>query len=255
MRGNRLWLDVVELWSGSIPACAGEPSGGTHWTTVTTVYPRVCGGTMENHGMITVMAGLSPRVRGNQYADTRQRGSGRSIPACAGEPNVPRPRARRHTVYPRVCGGTAQLLHQRLPLGGLSPRVRGNQDGCDDSDVGERSIPACAGEPGGVCWLRSAVRVYPRVCGGTNLTSFSTGTGSGLSPRVRGNHNHLSQRTNGQRSIPACAGGTSYGSIKPPGVTGLSPRVRGNHPFNVELKVPVGSIPACAGEPAPRRRH
>ena len=73
----------------SIPACAGEPG--------------------------------SPR------SSTEAVGDG-SIPACAGEPFEGSPGAESTTVYPRVCGGTFQLLT-------------------------------------GV--LHACHRVYPRVCGGT----------------------------------------------------------------------------------------
>ena len=55
---------------------------------------------------IAIMAGLSPRVRGNPpRGGIGVRNSG-SIPACAGEPwpTLPEPVIGR--VYPRVCGGT-----------------------------------------------------------------------------------------------------------------------------------------------------
>ena len=51
-------------------------------------------------------AGLSPRVRGNR----------KEVKASA--PQIP--------VYPRVCGGTAELADYPMEARGLSPRVRGN---------------------------------------------------------------------------------------------------------------------------------
>ena len=70
-------------------------------------------------------------------------------------------------VYPRVCGGTFYRYCTRLPLPGLSPRVRGNQCECECLIPRAGSIPACAGEPiddeGRHCFCG----VYPRVCGGT----------------------------------------------------------------------------------------
>ena len=81
-----------------MPTAAPAPS---------TVYPRVCGGT---HTIITPFlrtAGLSPRVRGNPAADLKVSAAVGSIPACAGEPRRQRRNARRSSVYPRVCGGTA----------------------------------------------------------------------------------------------------------------------------------------------------
>ena len=74
------------------------------------------------------------------------------------------------------------------PDNGLSPRVRGNPPARPVSASPPRSIPACAGEP-----LRRpapipAPRVYPRVCGGTELKELLRAEAKGLSPRVRGNH-------------------------------------------------------------------
>ena len=115
----------------SIPACAGEPVG-----LLRTARRRR-----------SSRPGLSPRVRGNRTTARRLDGHGRSIPACAGEPGSDARRKVLRRVYPRVCGGTG-LLADLLPiLQGLSPRVRGNPQEASTRQQGERSIPACAGEP------------------------------------------------------------------------------------------------------------
>ena len=74
----------------------------------------------------------------------------------------------------------------RLPLG-LSPRVRGNLLLGLIDFAGERSIPACAGEPSPAAPAGVAGGVYPRVCGGTPGMTEHDAEQSGLSPRVRGN--------------------------------------------------------------------
>ena len=51
------------------------------------VYPRVCGGTRLTRSVADL--------------------GGRSIPACAGEPDMPPDESELGVVYPRVCGGTA----------------------------------------------------------------------------------------------------------------------------------------------------
>ena len=106
VRGNRETAANRLSQEGSIPACAGEPCAFTPFTTSSTVYPRVCGGTPPNTSVWWRTRGLSPRVRGNRPQIHGSSLCQRSIPACAGEP----PRAtrwRRPTaVYPRVCGGT-----------------------------------------------------------------------------------------------------------------------------------------------------
>ena len=95
----------VEL-SGSIPACAGEPSPGRAEPAPLQVYPRVCGGTMSDQDQPASLGGLSPRVRGNRRGTpSTYRWTG-SIPACAGEPRWTPSQGTASRVYPRVCGGT-----------------------------------------------------------------------------------------------------------------------------------------------------
>ena len=148
VRGNRR---VKLRWNrshGSIPACAGEPSRASILPPMATVYPRVCGGT----------ALLAGQAEGDKP----------SIPACAGEPRWHRRRTRRMGVYPRVCGGTPTRAGAGAGVGGLSPRVRGNPLDPLHLVLGQRSIPACAGEPAQTATRCRSGSVYPRVCGGTN---------------------------------------------------------------------------------------
>ena len=134
---------------------------------------------------------------------------------------------------------------------------------------GERSIPACAGEPAPARAIARTATVYPRVCGGTAVGADVGGGGHGLSPRVRGNRAGRRLPTASARSIPACAGEPS--SRRSPrsragvyprvcggtaGVIsgrqrdgGLSPRVRGNPLPGKHYLICRRSIPACAGEP------
>ncbi len=228
VRGNRCRRGCYKRGRGSIPACAGEPeSPRPPWKTGR-VYPRVCGGTGRLQDSPGVRRGLSPRVRGNLGVAVVGPGLARSIPACAGEPRSAISGSLILWVYPRVCGGTRDFFQVVFLVGGLSPRVRGNQNAVENAPFGERSIPACAGEPftdsGGVTYLT----VYPRVCGGTGLILHAGVGETGLSPRVRGNPQLAEERNKTNRSIPACAGEPprAAGSCMP--VTGLSPRVRGN---------------------------
>ena len=117
-----------------------------------------------------------------------------------------------------------EIRHMR----GLSPRVRGNPPGPAPTPRRTRSIPACAGEPGRSRTAACRPGVYPRVCGGTLRRQSPLRRGSGLSPRVRGNHNGQDYQATNAGSIPACAGEPS--SL-------------------VNTENPLRSIPACAGEP------
>ena len=187
VRGNRHVPQANVRRLGSIPACAGEPStsigsppmssvyprvcGGTSGVCVQwgcgLVYPRVCGGTQQAITSCPAAEGLSPRVRGNPEAVVNRLDSTRSIPACAGEPAANHGSRYAGRVYPRVCGGTSATWCGELAGRGLSPRVRGNQLGASQVGTGQGSIPACAGEPGGANLEPPGRRVYPRVCGGT----------------------------------------------------------------------------------------
>ena len=145
-------------------------------------------------------------MRGNRAHLIQWVVSGRSIPACAGEPPFASVPSVGTWVYPRVCGGTEAPLFSRLAAYGLSPRVRGNPVVPRYLDVGPRSIPACAGEPRPHSLPRYIPWVYPRVCGGTFHLHHVLGEHAGLSPRVRGNPPVPLPPSWSRGSIPACAG-------------------------------------------------
>ena len=107
VRGNLQVTGVIRVSKRSIPACAGEPYRNRNSSRQATVYPRVCGGTIENHAIRLPQRGLSPRVRGNPLPARQNGRYPRSIPACAGEP-LTMPGGGQHPE-------------------GLSPRVRGNR--------------------------------------------------------------------------------------------------------------------------------
>ena len=147
----------------------------------------MCGGTLWESIQAQWGTGLSPRVRGNLIVLRPSTFAKRSIPACAGEPRSGPNISEAQTVYPRVCGGTPRPLVLWRHRSGLSPRVRGNRNLRLLYNWESRSIPACAGEPSLGEVAPSGHRVYPRVCGGTELITRNIVPESGLSPRVRGN--------------------------------------------------------------------
>ena len=172
---------------GSIPACAGEPAQHERECALRRVYPRVCGGTNSSRLALPWPWGLSPRVRGNRFLNLLPPSPGGSIPACAGEPKRYQNQDRPNPVYPRVCGGTATRRRPSPQSKGLSPRVRGNPLTLAYPGRWTGSIPACAGEPVASRTKFRLAKVYPRVCGGTLTVTSVPRSGSGLSPRVRGN--------------------------------------------------------------------
>ncbi len=187
-RGNLPKVALHEPLMRSIPACAGEPQVAVDHVCDRQVYPRVRGGTAQGTWTKLAYEGLSPRARGNPvitYSEAKNQGS---IPACAGEPHERTLHTPKHTVYPRVRGGTYCWRKSGMRLRGLSPRARGNQRRGAMNLSAERSIPACAGEPSPTKSPSRPCRVYPRVRGGTSVHRASRKRGKGLSPRARGNH-------------------------------------------------------------------
>ena len=51
VRGNRDEESYCEKYSGSIPACAGEPASEVLGCPQSRVYPRVCGGTSRRRSI------------------------------------------------------------------------------------------------------------------------------------------------------------------------------------------------------------
>ena len=270
VRGNRFDCGGNCIPTGSIPACAGEPSGGSVPYSRHGVYPRLCGGTWIKSDPSQMKAGLSPPVRGNparlaHHGDVRG-----AIPACAGEPLVRLCGGYGAAVYPRLCGGTGCGSPALASSRGLSPPVRGNRRMMAQPRRWSRSIPACAGEPANKLIPLAKGAVYPRLCGGTPRTSSPGEIIGGLSPPVRGNPDHSRGGAVNTRSIPACAGepqrrprrarrpevyprlcgGTGTGEVVGYIIGGLSPPVRGNRLAGDGAGAVSRSIPACAGEPA-----
>ena len=191
---------------GSIPACAGEARWPVARRGRVRVYPRVCGGSLLEVTGLTRAHGLSPRVRGKPLPLPVFSGVSRSIPACAGEAPDRGDYRWRLRVYPRVCGGSHFEYGYYAEVQGLSPRVRGKPWPDGPPQLGERSIPACAGEARRRCACPVLHRVYPRVCGGSSTATPAGGWMTGLSPRVRGKRLPGRGRRGVRGSIPACAG-------------------------------------------------
>ncbi len=191
------------------------------------------------------------------------------IPACAGEPWSLGRSCGSGGAYPRMRGGTAASDTHYAEDGGLSPHARGNLWSVAMLTLPWGPIPACAGEPLSVRLACCRARAYPRMRGGTAVTSGTSLTGKGLSPHARGNLLLQPDGSPDQGPIPACAGepatsapprccGGAYprmrGGTRPAScwrwlLAGLSPHARGNlSRYLVPLAV-FGPIPACAGEP------
>ena len=211
---------------GTIPACAGEPTGRHRGSVSQRDYPRVRGGTALKCHAYSPFRGLSPRARGNLRRSIHQAGILGTIPACAGEPRSFQPSHGKFGDYPRVRGGTEVRSVTRYADTGLSPRARGNLGAAGASVSYRGTIPACAGEPSNKQRASYQRRDYPRVRRGTDECRTWIHSRPGLSPRARGNLGGPFQNALIDGTIPACAG-------EPPRRAGAAldpwdyPRVRG----------------------------
>ncbi len=125
-RGSPASPSANDVAAGSIPACAGEPAGSLGLRASRRVDPRVRGGASHAAMMYSRATGRSPRARGSRLAgDGCGIGSG-SIPACAGEPEIPLRHRPAHGVDPRVRGGAIRHSAADFPSTGRSPRARGS---------------------------------------------------------------------------------------------------------------------------------
>ena len=144
-------------------------------------------------------------------------------------------------VYPRVGGGTDDIIAAYAVDEGLSPRGRGNLLPLSlPVPLTRRSIPAWAGEPGMAGQHhRLTAEVYPRVGGGTRL----------YLPPVGGTGNHGSiPAWAGEPGIavigpvrvyPRVGGGTfaRHHTVRRVDTAGLSPRGRGNRYLRRPLRL------------------
>ena len=86
VRGSHVSWSRMLAEIRSIPASAGEPGGSRRAASRTWVYPRECGGAYMENSPLTLLKGLSPRVRGSLEDRMRLILEIGSIPASAGEP-------------------------------------------------------------------------------------------------------------------------------------------------------------------------
>ena len=206
VRGKLRYSFIARPPLRSIPACAGEAGRRPGTADRQGVYPRVCGGSMAREWRDEGRGGLSPRVRGKRRRVPGGATSRRSIPACAGEARRQLAQQIPAEVYPRVCGGSVGEVLGGVLVDGLSPRVRGKRRRGGGAPRRRGSIPACAGEAVIISLLCRGGGVYPRVCGGSPVSTASAYPHRGLSPRVRGKRAPAGTRQRHPGSIPACAG-------------------------------------------------
>ena len=191
----------------------------------------------------------------------------RFIPARAGNRIPPRPSWSPSTVHPRACGEQSSATGTTPAQTGSSPRVRGTGRVGLLGLLGDRFIPARAGNSEPPSHPSSRQTVHPRACGEQRASIASIIASDGSSPRVRGTGVDGRAQATVSRFIPARAGNRSsaVGSRSVPtvhpracgeqagirstqtGSFGSSPRVRGTVPQGERVQHPDRFIPARAG--------
>ena len=198
----------------------------------------------------------------------------RFIPAHAGNTQRRTSPARTGAVHPRACGEHASPVSHGRPSGGSSPRMRGTPDAVAGAVVGQRFIPAHAGNTAHSAIAAAHSSVHPRACGEHVPASAPRRATAGSSPRMRGTPFREKRTRRRGRFIPAHAGNTARcrrWSVPPPvhpracgehasvlqrvrEMSGSSPRMRGTHGRRIHRRRRVRFIPAHAGN-TPRQCH
>ena len=214
--------------------------------------------------------GSSPRMRGKPPRSDKCQRVRRIIPAHAGQTFVIGARGLGKTDHPRACGANVSVWLWTPSATGSSPRMRGKPGANGAVVMGERIIPAHAGQTPRPRATPTARTDHPRACGANSAGRPSNILQSGSSPRMRGKPERLFVRACRPRIIPAHAGQTAPGhrtisrcsdhpracganrgtSIECPPTGGSSPRMRGKRQGSDGRRPETRIIPAHAGQTA-----
>ena len=135
------------------------------WEYGIAVHPRGCGEHRGAGGVLGAGDGSSPRVRGTRTAEHTRGGSGRFIPAGAGNTTASSAACSPASVHPRGCGEHLARLICSSRSTGSSPRVRGTLGILPITAFGRRFIPAGAGNTPTISPDTPPAAVHPRGCG------------------------------------------------------------------------------------------
>ena len=130
---------------GITPACAGNRSRSSSWTTAAWDHPRVCGEQVPYDAWARDGFGSPPRVRGTVARINLDDLDLGITPACAGNSRVLGPVVEREADHPRVCGEQPRDRVGSVPRFGSPPRVRGTVRLAAAFLAFEWITPACAG--------------------------------------------------------------------------------------------------------------
>ena len=270
LRGNRRRETNCHRCTRDIPAPAGQPQRRTSASCCCKGHPRTCGATQCVLAFFQANIGTSPHLRGNLAGLGIQHLCPGDIPAPAGQPEWADNPEAPPGGHPRTCGATVRAFVKRGYYLGTSPHLRGNRHQVLHHVLGQRDIPAPAGQP--ATWRPTSTggSGHPRTCGATGGGTQWAAITNGTSPHLRGNRDETLISEAYQRDIPAPAGqpiigwrdpgqreghprtcgATPKSKFMPRYPTGTSPHLRGNRPCAWRGEQDTGDIPAPAGQPS-----
>ncbi len=153
------------------------------------------------------------------------------------------------SVHPRARGEHAHHAARRGGEGGSSPRARGTREGHRRLGVGDRFIPARAGNTPSRPTSTRSESVHPRARAEHLLLATCPSASGGSSPRARGTPFPPRGGPVPGRFIPARAGNTCTATT-PIAPRAVHPRARGEHLVLTQSTFPwSGSSPRARGTP------
>ena len=196
--------------AGIIPAGAGRRRPCAPSRPSTRDHPRGCGEKAILVPRLFLMAGSSPRVRGEVAAIAKAEAHRGIIPAGAGRSPLCFARWRRCGDHPRGCGEKASARAAKSRSSGSSPRVRGEEHKQNHPYARPGIIPAGAGRRFTAVGVPVAEWDHPRGCGEKEGKVRGDGELAGSSPRVRGEAYSKSDVDGKLGIIPAGAGRSCF---------------------------------------------
>ena len=145
VRGSQGCVDVMEGFTGIIPAGAGLTSVRSNFQKSPWDHPRGCGAHPPSGCTIRAILGSSPRVRGSHLRGIARVPCRGIIPAGAGLTLHIAMMVKIHGDHPRGCGAHVLMMIFLCAVMGSSPRVRGSHCRCKGSVLNYGIIPAGAG--------------------------------------------------------------------------------------------------------------
>ena len=206
MRGILVHSHALPRELRFIPAHAGNSCITAMGGVVQPVHPRACGEFEELQEAVLISNGSSPRMRGILRLRRVRHGSGRFIPAHAGNSRGRPAAGGRGTVHPRACGEFCSRIKRSISSCGSSPRMRGILSQHAHRHGRFRFIPAHAGNSRPAISRKEPVTVHPRACGEFGYACAGCRICNGSSPRMRGILERLERLADNPRFIPAHAG-------------------------------------------------